>query len=96
MLRNARESELQQNTNLQQNTVLQQIKANWVQDPFDLVNIIWPTKAQILLYKRVRVKTNKKKHNKKKQGTAESVNSRNCMKERKVKPKEMMNTIGNA
>ena len=31
---------------------LQQMKINWVQDPFDPVNIIWPTKAQILLYKR--------------------------------------------
>ena len=29
-----------------------QIKTNWAQDPFDLVNIIWPIKAQILLYKR--------------------------------------------
>ena len=26
-----------------------QIKANWVQDPFDPVKIIWPTMAQILL-----------------------------------------------
>ena len=24
---------------------LQQMKINWVQDPFDPVNIIWPTKA---------------------------------------------------
>ena len=31
---------------------LWQIKANWAQDPFDPTNIIWPTKAQILLYKR--------------------------------------------
>ena len=29
-----------------------QTKTNWAQDPFDLVNIIWPTKAQILLYKK--------------------------------------------
>ena len=28
-----------------------QIKANWAQDPFDPINIIWPTKAQIILYK---------------------------------------------
>ena len=27
-----------------------QIKTNWTQDPFDPVNIIWFTKAQILLY----------------------------------------------
>jgi len=31
---------------------LRRTKTNWAQDPFDLVNIIWPTKAQILLYKR--------------------------------------------
>ena len=30
----------------------QQIKTNWAQDFFDQVNIIWLTKAQILLYKR--------------------------------------------
>ena len=29
-----------------------QMKINWAQDPFDPINIIWPTKAQILLYKR--------------------------------------------
>ena len=29
-----------------------QIKENWAQDPFDLVNIICPTKVQILLYKK--------------------------------------------
>ena len=31
---------------------LWQMKINWAQDPFDPVNISWPTKAQILLYKR--------------------------------------------
>ena len=36
-----------------------------------------------------------KKHDEKKQGTAGSVSSKNCVKERKVKPKEMTNTIGN-
>ena len=48
------------------------------------------------MYKRIEVKTNMKKHDEKKQVTTESVNSRNCIKERKAKPKEMMNTIGNA
>ena len=33
---------------------LRWIKINWTQDPFDPVNIIWPTKAQILLYKKDR------------------------------------------
>ena len=33
---------------------IRQIKTNWAQDPFDPVNIIWPTKAQILLYKKDR------------------------------------------
>ena len=33
-----------------------------------------------------------KKHDEKKQGTARCVSSRDCMKERKVKPKEMTNT----
>ena len=37
-----------------------------------------------------------KKHNEKKQETAGSVSSRNHMKERKAKPKEMTNTAGNA
>ena len=37
-----------------------------------------------------------KKHDEMRQVTTESVNSRNCIKERKAKPKEMMNTIGNA
>ena len=67
---------------------LQQTKTNWVQDPFDLVNIIWPTKAQILLYKRIGVKTDMKKHNEKKHGTAGSVSSRNHVKERKAKSME--------
>ena len=42
------------------------------------------------------VKTNMKKYNEKKQGKAGSVNSRNCMKERKAKSKEMTNIAGNA
>ena len=66
------------------------------QDPFNPVNIIWPIKAQILLYKRICVKTNMKKHDEKKQGTTRSVSSRNCVKERKSKLKEMTNTTGNA
>ena len=45
--------------------------------------------------KRIGVKINMKKHDKRKQGIAGSVSSRNCVKERKVKPKEMKNT-GNA
>ena len=65
-----------------------QIKTNWAQDPFDPVNIIWPTKTQILFYKRMGVKTDMKKHDEKKQGTAGNVNSRNHVKERKAKPKE--------
>ena len=65
--------------------------ANWVQDPFNPIKIIWPTKAQILLYKRIRVKPNKKKHYGKKQGIVESINNKNCVKERKIKPKEMTN-----
>ena len=36
-----------------------------------------------------------KKHDEKKQGIVGSVNSRNCVKERKSKPKEMTNTAGN-
>ena len=75
---------------------LRQIKANWAQNPFDPVNIIWPTKAQILLCKIICVKTNMKKHNEKKQEIAGSINSRNCVKERKFKPEEMTNTTGNA
>ena len=67
---------------------LRQTKTNWAQDPFDPVNIIRPTKAQILLYKRMGVKTDMNKHNEKKQGMAGSVNSRNHVKERKAKPKE--------
>ena len=67
---------------------LRQIKTNWAQDPFDPVNIIWPTNAQILLYKRIGMKTDMKTHDEKKQGTAGSVSSRNHMKERKGKPKE--------
>ena len=52
---------------------LQQTKTNWVQDPFDPVNIIWPIKAQILLYKRIGVKTDMKKHDKK-----ETRNGKKC------------------
>ena len=59
--------------------------------PFDSVNTIWPTKAQILFYKRIAVKTNMKK-----QGIVESVSSRNYMKKRKVKTKEMTNIARNA
>ena len=36
-----------------------------------------------------------KKHNESEQGMAGSVNSRDCIKERKAKPKEMANTAGN-
>ena len=36
-----------------------------------------------------------KKHDEKKQGTTENVNRKNCMKERKVKSKEMTNIAGN-
>ena len=64
--------------------------------PFDPVNTSWPTKAQILLYKRIGVKTNMKKHDEKKQGIVESVSSRNYMKKRKVKTKEMTNIARNA
>ena len=67
---------------------LWQIKTNWAQDPFDPVNIIWPTKAQILLYKKIGVKANMKKYDEKKQGTAGDVSSRNHVKEIKSKPKE--------
>jgi len=42
------------------------------------------------------MKTNMKMHDEKKQGTATNVSSRNCVKERKDKPKEMTNTAGNA
>ena len=75
---------------------LWQIKTNWALDPFDPVNIIWPTKTQILLYKRTGVKTNMKKYDEKKQGTTWSVSNRKCVKKRKVKLKEMTNTAGNA
>ena len=63
-------------------------KDKLTQDPFDLVNIIWPTNAQIILYKKIGMKTNMKKHDENKQGTAGSVSSRNHVKERKAKPKE--------
>ena len=56
--------------------------------PFDPVNIIWPTKAQILLYKRMGVKTDMNKHNEKKQGTAGNVSNKNHVKERKAELKE--------
>ena len=64
-----------------------QTKTNWAQDPFDPVNIIWPTKAQILLYKRIGLKANIKKHGEKKQGAAGSVSSKNHVKERKSQTK---------
>ena len=67
---------------------LQQTKTNLAQDPFDPVNIIWSTKVQILLYKRIGVKTDMKKHDEKKQGTVGSVSSKNHVKERKAKSKE--------
>ena len=41
-------------------------KDKLTQDPFDLVNFIWPTNAQILLYKKIGMKTNMKKHDEKK------------------------------
>ena len=37
-----------------------------------------------------------KKHDEKKQGISRSVSSKNCIKERKAKPKEMTNITGNA
>ena len=46
------------------------------------------------MYKRIGVKTNIKKHDEKKQGTAGNVSSRNCRKKRKAKSKEMTNTAG--
>ena len=64
------------------------MKTNWAQDPFDPVNIIWPTKTQILLCKRIGVKTDMKKHDEMKQGTARSVSSKTHVKERKAKPKK--------
>ena len=52
---------LQQNIDLPQNTILQQNGFDRLRqigpDPFNPVNIIWPTKAQILLYKRIGMKT---------------------------------------
>ena len=44
-----------------------QMKINWAQCPFDPVNIIWPTKAQILLYKKIGMKTDIMKRNKERQ-----------------------------
>ena len=67
---------------------LQQTKTNWAQDLFDPVNIIWLTKAEILLCKRIGVKTDMKKHDEKKQGTVGSVSNRNHVKEGKAKLKE--------
>ena len=40
------------------------------------------------MYKRIGVKTDMKKHDEKKQGTAGSVSNKNHMKERKAKSKE--------
>ena len=48
------------------------------------------------MYKRIGVKTNMKKHDEKKQGTAGSVSNRKRVKKRKVKLKEMTNIAGNA
>ena len=48
------------------------------------------------MYKKISVQTNMKKHNEKKQGISRSVSSKNCIKERKAKLKEMTNTTGNA
>ena len=45
--------------------------------------------------KRIGVTTNVKKHDEKKQGTVGSVSSRNCVKERKAKSKQMTNIAGN-
>ena len=42
------------------------------------------------------MKTNMKKHDEKKQGTTGNVSSRNYMKEKNAKLKEMTNTAGNA
>ena len=41
------------------------------------------------------MKTNMKKHDEKKQGTIGNVSSRNYMKEKNAKLKEMTNTAGN-
>ena len=49
----------------------------------DKDNIIWSTKTQILLYKRIGMKTNMKKHDERKQGIAGSVSSKKRVKERK-------------
>ena len=40
------------------------------------------------MYKRIGVKTDMKKHDKKKQGTVGSVSRKNHVKQRKAKPKE--------
>ena len=48
------------------------------------------------MYKKIGVKTDMKKHDEKKQGTVGSVSSRNHVKQRKAKLKEMTNTVGNA
>ena len=40
-------------------------------------------------------KPNLKKHDGKKQEIVESINNRNCVKERKIKPKEMTNVARN-
>ena len=47
------------------------------------------------MYKRIGVKPILKRCNRRKQGIAASVNSRNRVKERKVKPKEMTNIARN-
>ena len=48
------------------------------------------------MYKRIGVKTDMKKHDEKKQGTAGSVSSRRHVKKRKAKLKEKTNTARNA
>ena len=56
--------------------------------PFDPVNIIWSTKAQIFLYKTIGVKTNMNKHDEKKQGIAKCVSKRKCVNEKEYKIRE--------
>ena len=85
-----------QNTDLPQNIVLQQ-------NGFDRSRQIGPKTLLIQstlfgpnpFVKNDRCENYMKKHDEKKQGTARSVNNRNHVKERKVKPKEMTNTAGN-
>ena len=55
-----------------------------------------PQRPKSFCIKKIGVKTNMKKHDEKKQGTVGSVSSRNYVKERKAKPKEMTSATGNA